>query len=291
MGEQNMADHTLIVALGPRRYRVERPFGAWPENGGFVTDVAVDAHGDVLVLLRHDALVQAPDPRIIRLSADGTFLGSWGGRDIADSHLLTTDAQDRILVVDRDMHEVIVFDRHGQRLSGLGQRGRPLSPFNHPSDVAVAPWGDIYVSDGYAASQVHRFSADGQHIASWGAQGTGDGQFGEPHAIHAFADGRIAVVDRIQQRVQIFDRHGNHQQSWDGFFRPVAIWGDADGNAFVTDQTPNLHMFDASGARIGRCRPVLNGAHGICGTPAGDLFLAESNPSRLTKLVRLADQN
>jgi hypothetical protein len=286
-----MADHTLIVALGPRRYRVERPFGSWPQNAGFVTDVAVDEQGDVLVLLRHDPLVEPNDARVIRLAPDGAFRGSWGGREIADSHLLTVDSQGRVLVVDRDMHEVIVFDAAGQRLSGLGQRGAPLSPFNHPSDVAVAPWGEIFVSDGYAASKVHRFAADGRHILSWGHQGTGDGAFGEPHALWAFGDGRIAVVDRIQHRVKIFDRDGRHMQSWEGFYRPVAIWGDKDGNSFVTDQTPNLHMIDAQGTLIGRCRPVLNGAHGIFGTPSGDLFLAESNPSRISRLVRLADQS
>jgi hypothetical protein len=284
-----MSEHQLIVALGSRRYRVERPFGSWPENSGFVTDVAVDGHGDVLVLLRHDPLTQPADARVIRLGADGTYRGSWGGAEIADSHLFTVDADNRVLVVDRDMHEVIVFERDGKRLKGLGQRGAPLRPFNHPSDVAVAPWGDVYVSDGYAASQVHRFAADGRHISSWGEQGSDDGIFGEPHAIWAFGDGRIAVVDRIQQRVQIFDRDGNHRQSWDGFFRPVAIWGDAQGNAFVTDQTPNLHMFNADGHLLGRCRPVLNGAHGIFGNASGDLFLAETNPSRLTRLVRLAD--
>ena len=285
-----MSGHTLIVALGPRRYRVERPFGAWPENLGFVTDVAADARGHVFVLLRHDALTQADDPRVIELDPDGACLGAWGGQDIADSHLMTIDGQGRVLVVDRDMHEVIIFSASGHRLGALGKSGVPHAPFNHPSDVAVSSWGDIYVSDGYAASQVHRFASSGELIGSWGEQGMGDGQFGEPHALWAFDDGRVVVVDRIQNRVQVFSRDGQHLQSWDGFYRPVGIWGDADGNSFITDQTPNLHMINAQGMRIGRCRPVLNGAHGIWGTANGDLLLAESSPSRITRLVRLEDQ-
>ncbi len=285
-----MSAHSLVVALGARRYRVERPFGAWPENTGFVTDVAADARGHVFVLLRHDALTQANDPRVIELDQSGGYLGAWGGQDIADSHLMTIDREGRLLVVDRDMHEVILFGAGGRRLGALGKRGAPHAPFNHPSDVTVSAWGDIYVCDGYAASQVHRFAASGELIGSWGEQGMGDGQFGEPHALWAFDDGRIVVVDRIQNRVQVFGRDGQHLQSWDGFYRPVGIWGDADGNSFITDQTPNLHMIDTHGNLVGRCRPVLNGAHGIWGMTNGNLLLAESSPSRITRLVRIEDQ-
>ncbi len=286
-----MSHHTLIVALGTRRYRIERPFGSWPENAGFVTDVAADARGHVFVLLRHDALTQADDPRVIELDQDGRNVNGWGGQDIADSHLFTIDSQGRLLVVDRDMHEVINFNAGGERLGALGKRGVPHAPFNHPSDVAFSAWGDIYVCDGYAASQIHRFASTGELIASWGEMGMGDGQFGEPHALWAFDDGRIVVVDRIQNRVQVFSRDGQHVQSWDGFYRPVGIWGDADGNSFITDQTPNLHMIDAQGTRLGRCRPVLNGAHGIWGMANGDLLLAENSPSRITRLVRIEDQS
>jgi len=279
-----LALHELIVALGDRRYRVERPFGSWPENSGFVTDVAIDPRGHAFVMLRHDPLTQSDDPRIVELSPDGAYLGGWGGTTIADSHMLTTDAAGRVLAVDRDMHEVIIFSAGGERLSGLGKRGEPLSPFNHPTDVHVSAWGEIYVCDGYAASRVHRFSADGVLLGGWGSHGSDDGQFGWPHAIWAFADGRVVVVDRTLNRVQVFDREGRHLQSWGDFHQPVALWGDAEGNAYVTDMVPSLQKIGPNGERLGRCRPFLNGAHGIFGTPEGDILLAETNPSRITRL-------
>jgi hypothetical protein len=282
-----MAGHELIVALGPWRYRVERPFGAWARNAGFVSDVVVMADATLRVLLRHDPLVEPADARVIELDAAGRQTGGLGGSEIADSHLMTPGRDGTLLVVDRDMHEVIILDRSGRRIGSLGQRGVPLSPFNHPSDVAVAPSGEIYVSDGYAATRVHRFSADGRLIGGWGTLGEGPGQFGEPHALWALADGRIAVVDRVCNRVQVFDAAGRFLAQWGGFHRPVAIWGDAADNIFVIDQTPCLHLFSSAGERLGRCRPVLNGAHGIFGAPNGDLFLAESSPSRVTRLVRL----
>jgi len=276
--------HELIVELGDRLYRVERPFGSWPLNTGFVTDVAVDPRGHVFVMLRHDPLVHPNDPRVIELAPDGAYLRGWGGDLIADSHMLTADATGRILAVDRDMHEVIICSPAGERLGGLGQRGVPLAPFNHPTDVHVSVWGEIYVSDGYAASRVHRFDAAGALIASWGSHGSGDGQFGWPHAIWTFADGRVVVVDRTSNRVQVFDREGRHLESWGEFYQPVAIWGDEEGCAYVSDMVPSLQKVGPKGERLGRCRPILTGAHGISGTPDGDILLAESNPSRITRL-------
>lgn len=277
----------LIVALGDTRYRVERPFGSWPQNAGFVTDVTVDARGHIFVMLRHDPLTQANDPRVVELSPEGEFIRGWGEDLIADSHSLTVDAAGRILCVDRDMHEVLICSPEGERLGALGQRGEPLAPFNHPTDAHVSAWGDIYVSDGYAASRIHRFSAYGVHIQSWGEQGKGDGQFGWPHAIWTHADGRVVVVDRANDRVQVFDRNGGHLANWTHFRDPVAIWGDDEGNTYVTDMVPNLQKIGPNGERLGRCRPVLMGAHGIFGTPDGDILLAESSPSRLTRLRRL----
>ena len=75
-----MAIHELIVELGDRLYRVERPFGSWPLNTGFVTDVAVDPRGHVFVMLRHDPLVHPNDPRVIELAPDGAYLGGLGRR-------------------------------------------------------------------------------------------------------------------------------------------------------------------------------------------------------------------
>jgi peptidylglycine monooxygenase len=280
-----MNGHELIVALGPKLYRIERPFGSWPTNAGFVTDVTVDSNGHVFVMLRHDSKTQPDHPRIIELDPRGGYISAFGGTDIADAHLMTFDASDRLWVVDRDMHEIITFSRTGERLGGIGTRGGPLKPFNHPSDVSVSAWGDIYVSDGYAASLVHRFAADGRHLGSWGGLGPAQGQFGEPHSLWTFADGRVVVIDRIHNRVQVFDREGKFLTEWHDFYRPVGIWGDAAGNSYITDLTPNLHMMAPDGTRIGRCRPILNAAHGIYGAPNGDIYLAEGNPSRISKMV------
>ena len=285
MSRTTPARHNLTVALGDQRYRVDRPFGAWPANSGKVSDVTVGTDGRVFVMLRHDPMMDPDDHRVIVLSPDGHFLDAWGGDEIADSHYLTAAPDGKIYAVDRDMHEVIVFASDGKRIGGLGKRGVPHAPFNHPTDIAIAPSGDIYVSDGYAGWHVHRFDSSGRHIRTWGGFGKAPGQFAEPHAIWCLPDERVVVVDRCNERLQVFDKEGTFLEEWGGFRRPVGIWGDRSGRIYVTDEVPSLHCLGPDGSRIGRARPMLNGAHGIFGTAEGVLYLAESNPSRITRLT------
>ncbi len=280
-----MPDHALYVTLGPSRYRVERPFGDLPAGLGCVTDVACTADGTVLVQLRRDPLVDAAGPAIVALAPDGRRLAEWGGAEVADGHMFTPHPDGRVFVVDRDAHEVIIFNAAGVRVGALGQRGQPGAPFNAPCDVAFGPDGTIYVADGYGHSQVHRFSPEGTLQGSWGAPGRRAGEFSTPHSIWVLADGRVAVADRENNRVQIFSAQGEHRQDISDLHKPMDVHGAADGGFYVTDQVPRLSRYNAEGRLVGRCRPVLNGAHGMWLGPDGVIYLAEINPSRVTRLV------
>ena len=61
----------------------------------------------------------------------------------------------------------------------------------------------------YGNSCVHRLSADGKHLQTWGESGSDAGQFNIPHnvAMTPSADG-ILVADRENSRVQIFGLDG-----------------------------------------------------------------------------------
>src|SRR6478752_7338757 len=126
-----MPRETLHVALGPQRYRVERPWGDLPEGPGRVTDVACDAAGRVYVQFRIDPTVDAPFPGIVVLSPEGARLAAWG-EEVADGHMASLHPDGRVFVVDRDAQEVVIFAPDGRRLGGLGQRHAPGAPFNAP---------------------------------------------------------------------------------------------------------------------------------------------------------------
>jgi len=275
----------LTVTLGATQYRVERPWGDLPAGAGTLSDVACNPEGNVLALLRRDPSTDPDGPAVVVLAPDGRRLAAWGGDEIADGHMLSVHPDGRVFVVDRDMHEIVVFSPAGKRIGGIGQRGHAGVPFNAPCDVAFAPDGTIYVADGYGASRVHRFAASGDPMGGWGEPGEGPGQFSTPHGIWVLPDGRVAVADRENHRVQVFTPDGHWLADWRDHHKPMSVHGDGTGGLYVTDQVPRLSWIGADGRLLGRCRPVLNGAHGIWRAPDGVIFLSEQTPNRLTRLV------
>jgi alcohol dehydrogenase (cytochrome c) len=62
---------------------------------------------------------------------------------------------------------------HSRGVAGTGE-----GEFNRPSDVVVAPNGDIFVADGHgfdSNARIVKFSRDGRFIKTWGRRGTAPG--------------------------------------------------------------------------------------------------------------------
>ena len=269
------------ITLAGRRYDVERDFGRLPAGmaPARVSQVAVDSEAHVHVLRRGD-------PPVLVFTSGGAFLRAYGEGLIFDLHGISIDAQDRAWVVDRDAHEVVVFDMSGEPVLRLGERHEPrwAEPFNHPTRAAVAADGEIYVADGYGNARVHRFSPEGRWIASFGEVGHGPGQFMTPHSVIVDRADRVLICDRENDRVQAFDRAGRWLMDWRGLCRPMDLLERDDGVLLVSDQVPSLTAFAPDGERLGRARPSLNGSHGVALAPDGAIYLAEIDPSSVTKL-------
>ena len=270
------------ITLAGRRYGVERDFGRAPAEikPARISQVAVDSEGCIHVLRRGD-------PPVLVFTSGGAFVRAYGEGAIFDSHGISIDAQDRVWVVDRDAHEVIVFDMSGKPVLKLGERHQPrwAEPFNHPTRAAMAADGEIYVADGYGNARVHRFSSHGRLLASFGEVGHGPGQFMTPHSVIVDREDRVLVCDRENDRVQVFDRAGGWLMDWRGLCRPMDLLERDDGAILVSDQVPSLTAFAPDGERLGRARPSLNGSHGVALAPDGAIYLAEIDPSSVTKLA------
>jgi hypothetical protein len=278
----NLSSEIGRVALTGELYDVERnwadpPAGDAPAR---VSHAAVDRSGRLHVLRRGSIPV-------IVFACDGRFLFRYGEGRLFDPHGVTIDHLDRVWIADRDAHQILCFSSDGHWLSSLGERHVPRwrAPFNHPTKAAIAPDGEIYVADGYGNGRIHRFSTAGEHIGSFGEVGHEAGEFMTPHSLATDRCGRVLVCDRENNRVQVFDRQGRLLQIWGGLSHPMDIFEQDDGTFLVADRLPSLTRFAPNGERLGRCRPSLNGAHGVAGDRLGNIYLAETEPTSITRLA------
>jgi len=274
---------SVNVGTGEFSYAVAPSWGKLPRDWelGMVSAVAVDSKDRVYVYNR------GTHP-LVMFDRDGNFLASWGEGSTADPHGIFVGPDDGIYLVDRDAHVVQKFSPQGELLLTLGSRCRPSNeaPFSHPTNVAVSPSGEIYVTDGYGNSRVHIFSADGKLLSSFGAPGSGPGEFMVPHGIWVDGTGRVYVVDRENHRVQIFSSDGRFITQWTGFYRPTDIYVDAHDRAYIVDHIPRFSVFGLEGKLLarGRTRDVC---HGIWGDSRGDLYGALVFERRVEKYVKL----
>ena len=134
---------------------------------------------------------------------DGHFLTSWGEDVLADAHGIYIDHHDFIYCTERNTHCVRKFTRDGALLMTIGTPGAPGqqdgAPFNLPTDLDVAPNGDLYISDGYGNARVHRYSSTGELLHSWGTWGDQPGQFSLSHCVRIDRYERVWVCESRKQ--------------------------------------------------------------------------------------------
>jgi hypothetical protein len=233
----------MIVGQGEYRYELVEGWEQLPQgwHHGDVAGVATDDRDRVYVFNRGE------HPLIV-YERDGAFVQSWGEGVFKRPHGITIH-QGIVYLADDSDHTVRKFTLDGELLQTLGTLNQPSDtgykapslttitrgggPFNRPTRLSVGPNGDLYVSDGYGNARIHRFSAKGELLQSWGGPGTGPGQFNLPHSVWAHSDGRVFVCDRENERVQIFGPEGEYLSEWTNMNRPGDLAIDADGRVYI----------------------------------------------------------
>jgi DNA-binding beta-propeller fold protein YncE len=267
-----------------------------PWNFIQVSAVAISAKGTVLVLHRgaHPILEFEPSGKFLRSWGDGLFSegkvaaipqSDWAphrsrysavygppGCASCGAHSIRVDPQGNIWVIDAAGHVVYKLNQDGKEIMRLGRKGvvgTGNDTFNLPTDVAFAPNGDIYVSDGYGSARVVKFSRDGKYLLQWGKRGNGPGEFMLPHNVVVDAQGRVYVTDRDNQRIEVFDANGKYLTEWKETGGVSGMVLTNDGN-IVT----GMVLRDLNGKVIGRF-PDAQAAHGAAVDKAGSVYLAQ----------------
>lgn len=262
-------------------------------NFGECSGIAIDKNDNVWVFNR------GAHP-VLEFDKSGKLLQAWTEVPVTAAHGLRLDRDGNIWTVDVAAHRVMKFTPGGHLLMMIGQVGgspgtnETPDGFNRPTNLAFAPNGDFFVSDGYVNSRVVRYNKDGEHILHWGSKGTGDGQFDLVHDVALDTQGRVYVADRNNQRVQIFDQSGKFLGKWTDVGAPWGLDYVARENA--------LYMCDGVNNRIvklnldgqilgvlssyGKVPGKLDFPHSIAVDSTGAIYIAEIKNWRVQKFAK-----
>ena len=141
--------------------------------------------------------------------------------------------------------------------------------FNLPTDVAFAPNGDVYVSDGYGSARIVKYSRDGKYLSQWGRRGKGPGEFELPHNLVIDGKGRVYVTDRDNERIEVFDADGKFLTEWKGTGRVSALAITKDDRIWTGEV-----LRDLDGTILEKL-PANPGGHGVAVTESGDVYIAQ----------------
>src|SRR5258708_7427907 len=193
------------------------PGWSFKEIGG----VGVDRDDNLFVFNRGE------HPMIV-FDREGNFLRSFGEGFFPRAHGVFMAPDDTVCLTDDGAHTVRQCTLEGKVLVTLGISGKPApymsgEPFHRCTHTAMSPQGDIYVSDGYGNSRVHKYAPNGKLLFSWGGPGTDPGEFNIAHNITCDADGWVYVADRENHPLQGVDGHGQYETQWDNLHRPCGL--------------------------------------------------------------------
>jgi hypothetical protein len=323
-------------------------------NGGRWGEVIrVHVHSDGNIWIFHRCFNTVPpgsatcigrgeaNPPILQFDPSGKLLKAFGAGMFGYPHGFTVDRDGNLWVSDVNDsdtvlgmparnaagvvlgQEVLKLDQNGRVLMMLGKMGvsgSSTDTFDRPTGVAVAPNGDIFVSDGHSPNKsnngrVVKFSKDGRFIRTWGHKGSAPGDFDDPHDIFVGGSlGRVYVADRRNSRIQIFDQDGNFITAWHQFGQPSSIFVGPDdalyvGAAFRDEST---RRNESARPQPGELRGIVVGsaidgslrafipdptdlntvdrgtsASGIAADAIGNIYAADVGAHKLRKYVRL----
>ncbi|MGH9371477.1 MAG: hypothetical protein ACRD15_08105 [Vicinamibacterales bacterium] len=332
-----------VVGEGAFKYEVIHDWGALPPTirWGNTHGVVEDAQGNIHIHHTVHATSDSPDTVVV-FDRNGRFVRSWGkavrgvahGFDIhregRDEYLyltvnaanpnLTPQPEIQAAVLKTTLAGEVVWTIQGPpAVDAYKPAADGTTPRYNPTNLAIAPNGDIYVGDGYGSYFINQYDGKGEYIRTFGGRGSEAGRLNEPHGI--WVDTRAAhsgspvpgptlvVADRRNNRLQRFTLDGRHLDFIPGFRLPchfnehngMVVIPDLHGRVTLIDRANSIvaHLGDSGAPNWNnplRREPrekFIPGQficpHGACFDRDGNIYVVEwVEVGRVTKLRRLA---
>lgn len=182
-------------------------------------------HGIIITKDDNVVIFNQADPAVLIYDQKAKLLSSWGDR-FAGAHgmtLVSEKGKEYLWLTDEFSGEVVKTTLEGETIMNI--KKPPLEHYNverySPTWVAVYEEdkggnGDIWVTDGYGSSFVHRYNKEGKYLSTLTGE-AGVGRFNCPHSLfidYRKSEPEIYIADRGNKRFQVYDTEGKYKRSF-----------------------------------------------------------------------------
>lgn len=315
-----------IVGQGEHQYEAFHDWGELPRTlkYGNTHGVCEDSQGNIYIHHTVGAGSADQDTMVI-FDRKGKFVRSWGRQFKGGAHGLTIhkEGNEEFLYL-CDYEHGIVTKRtlKGEEVFTLGypaesdaykpKDSTSTVPYR-PTNVAIAPNGDIYVGDGYGSSFINQYNHKAEFVRSFGGLGKAEGQLDCPHGLWVDTRGNaplLVVADRGNSRLHRFTLEGKHVDFILGTSKMPCNFDERNGAIVIPDLLSKVVILDSTNSLVGtlgngeyskedwntvRNQPARTFTpgrfvcpHGACFDHEGNIFVVEWVESgRVTKLRKV----
>lgn len=315
-----------VTGIDGHKYEMIHDWGQVPASiqYGNTHGVCEDSHGRIYIHHTVNKASESHDTMVV-FDKKGKFIKSWGKEFEGGAHGLhiAREGKHEFLYL-CDTKRAIVTKRtlDGEEVFTLGypkesaayktnSDGSPATKYS-PTNIALAPNGDIYVGDGYGSSYINQYNSKGEYIRTFGGKGKDPGQLDCPHGLIVDTRGAspvLMVADRGNHRLQRFTLDGKHVDFVSGTNLPCYFHTFKNGAVVIPDLGARVTLIDKNNqviAHLGeddsntwnqlRKEPrekFVAGKficpHGACFDHEGNIFVVEwVEVGRVTKLQRVS---
>ncbi len=313
-----------ILGSGAHTYEAQHDWGELPAGirYGNTHGVGGGFPGPDLRPPYRECLERKPVPMVV-FDEKGKFVKSWGKEFKGGAHglhlrqegstefLYLCDTQRGVIVKATLDGETVFTISYPEESEAYRPGADGKRPEWSPTNLAVAPNGDLFVGDGYGSSYILQYNSRGEYLRTFGGKGSGPGRLDCPHGIAVDMRGSepvLTVADRANHRIQRFTLAGQYLDLISGTNLPCHFHYFRNGDVVIPDLGARVtlmdrdnqvitHLGDDSASRWNDTRKLTRDhftpgkfvcPHGACFDHAGNIFVVEwVEVGRVTKLRKV----